>query len=220
MLKVSNLKITQGNFNIENISFEIPDAQYCVLMGSSGCGKTTIMEAVCGLRPVSEGSIVVDDKDVTNLIPSLRKIAYVPQDGALFPTMTVGQQIAFPASLQKMPDNEINSLVKDLAASLNITHLLERYPNFLSGGEKQRVALARALAMKPKVLCFDEPLSALDEELHHEICTILKETVKSRNLPCLHITHSFKEAASMADIVYKLYKGNIEKVDLASEKES
>ena len=218
MLKVSNLKITQGSFSLDLINLEIQDGEYCVLMGSSGCGKTTIMESVCGLRDIESGKIEVDGQDITDLVPGLRKVAYVPQDGALFPTMKVGQQIAFPALMQKRDPSEINELVKSISESLNIAHLLERSPEFLSGGEKQRVALARALAMEPKALCFDEPLSALDEELHEEICTLLKNTVKERNLPCLHITHSRKEAVAMADKAYKLYNGNIEKIDLESER--
>lgn len=214
MLKVTDLKIKQGSFSLESVNLEIEAGEYCVLMGASGCGKTTIMEAVCGLRVIESGKIELDGKDVSAFVPGLRRIAYVPQDGALFPTMKVGRQIAFPAQMQKKSQNEINELVKSISASLNISHLLDRSPQFLSGGEKQRVALARALAMEPKALCFDEPLSALDEELHEEICTLLKSTVKERNLPCLHITHSKKEAVSMADKAYKLYNGNIEKIDL------
>ena len=218
MLKVSNLKIKQGSFSLDSINLEIQAGEYCVLMGSSGCGKTTIMESICGLRNIESGKIEVDGQNITDLVPGLRKVAYVPQDGALFPTMKVGQQIAFPALMQKKESSEINELVKSISESLNIAHLLERSPEFLSGGEKQRVALARALAMDPKALCFDEPLSALDEELHEEVCTLLKKTVKERNLPCLHITHSRKEAVAMADKAYKLYNGNIEKIDLESER--
>jgi len=218
MLKISDLCIEQGSFTLDSINLEIVNGEYCVLMGASGCGKTTIMESVCGLRLIKSGKIEVDGINVSDLVPAERKIAYVPQDGALFPTMNVGQQIAFPALMQKKDSATINELVKNLSESLNISHLLDRSPDFLSGGEKQRVALARALAMDPKVLCFDEPLSALDEELHEEICTLLKNTVKNRNLPCLHITHSRKEAISMADKAYKLYNGKMERIDLESER--
>ena len=214
MLKVTNLNIEQGNFKLNSINLEIKQGEYTVLMGPSGSGKTTIMESICGLRPILSGSIEIEGKEVSSFVPALRKVAYVPQDGALFPTMKVGQQIAFPALMQKKPASEINELVKSIAKSLNISELLDRTPAFLSGGEKQRVALARALAMAPKVLCFDEPLSALDEEIHEEICTLLKSTVEERNLPCLHITHSKKEALAMADSVYKLFKGNIERINL------
>ena len=117
MLKVSDLKIIQGSFVLDSVNLEINSGEYCVLMGSSGCGKTTIMESICGLRAVESGKIEVDGKDVSSLVPALRKIAYVPQDGALFPTMNVGQQIAFPALIKKKSTEQINDLVKSISES-------------------------------------------------------------------------------------------------------
>ena len=215
MISIHSLHLEQGDFLIENISLEIAQGEYCVLMGASGSGKTTVMESICGLRHGYSGKILVAGIDVTTLPPAQRRIAYVPQDGALFPTMTVGEQIAFPQSLHKIPKNIINKTVEELAEQLNITQLLDRYPKKLSGGEKQRVALARALAMDPLAICLDEPLSALDEELHHEICLLLKRIVKERNLTCLHITHSRREALAIADTAYKIDKGQISPFDLS-----
>lgn len=214
MIEIKNLHLEQGDFVIENINLTIPQGEYCVLMGASGSGKTTVMESVCGLRHGYDGQILVAGKDVTKLPPAERRVAYVPQDGALFPTMTVGQQIAFPQILHKADPQTIDKTVEELAEQLNIKHLLDRYPKKLSGGEKQRVAIARALAMDPLALCFDEPLSALDEELHHEVCILLKKTVKDRNLTCLHITHSRREALAIADTAYRIDKGQISAFDL------
>ena len=214
MIKISNLSVNQGQFSINDINLEISNGEYCVLMGQSGCGKTTLMEAICGLRQQSSGKIVIDGKDITSIAPALRKIGYVPQDGALFPTMTAKDQISFPLILQKKPQNEITETIDKLAKQLNIAPILDRLPENLSGGEKQRIALARALAVNPLVMCFDEPLSALDEELHTEMCELLKKTVKERHLPCLHITHNRKEALAIADTVYKFTDRGIKKLDL------
>ena len=147
-----------------------------------------------------------------------RKIGYVPQDGALFPHLSAGEQIAFPLTIKKTLRNEINKTVTELAELMEITSVLNSYPNTLSGGEKQRVALARALAMGPEVLCFDEPLSALDEELHDEISQLLAKLVKLKKLTVLHITHSMREAQSLGSIIFKLSKGRIINIPKESHK--
>ncbi len=207
MIRFTDVSMRQGGFSLEGINFEIPQGQYAVLMGPSGSGKTTIMEIVCGLRGISKGKVEVGGNDVTNLPPGMRRIGYVPQDGALFPTMSVGDQIAFPLSLKKMPGAHIEAKVKELAEHFDISHLLTRMPKFLSGGERQRTALARALAMEPLVLCFDEPLSALDEELHNEVCQLLKTVVAENNLTVLHITHSSSEAERFSENIFKIKDG-------------
>jgi len=206
VIRIENLSISQGDFSLNGVNLDIPAGSYAALMGPSGCGKTTIMEALCGLREVRSGHIFVGDRDVTHLKPAERRIGYVPQDGALFPTFIVGDQIAFPMTLLKADGATINKRVRELAEQLEISHLLERLPANLSGGEKQRVALARALAMQPAALCFDEPLSALDEDLHDEICSMLRQIVNQHGVTALHITHSRKEAAAVADQVYRIDK--------------
>ena len=215
MIKVNDLNLEQGDFVLSSISLTIQQAQYCVLMGHSGSGKTSLMEAICGLRSFKSGSIEIANRDVSNFPPAQRRIAYVPQDGALFPSMKVAEQIAFPQKIQKLPISKIANTVEKLAEQFSISHLLERLPNSLSGGEKQRVALARALAMEPQALCLDEPLSALDEDLHHELCMLLKTIVKERHLTCLHITHNRQEALNIADIAYKIENGKITKFELS-----
>ena len=207
MIRLTDITLHQGQFSLERVNLDIAQGQYTVLMGPSGSGKTTIMEIVCGLREIESGKIEVGGVDVTNLPPGLRRIGYVPQDGALFPTMTVGDQIAFPLTLQKLPVKEIEAKVQELAEKFEIAHLLSRMPKFLSGGERQRTALARALAMNPLVLCFDEPLSALDEELHNDVCHLLKDVVSAGGLTVLHITHSSSEAERFSENIYRIKQG-------------
>jgi molybdate/tungstate transport system ATP-binding protein len=214
MIKINNLQITQGDFTLNEINLEVLPGEYAILMGASGSGKTTIMEAICGLRDIHEGSIQIAKRDVTSLAPNLRRIGYVAQDNTLFPGMKIGDQIAFPQILKKTPTAQIRLNVETLAAQLNINHILERLPENLSGGEKQRATIARALAMEPEALCFDEPLSALDEDLHQELSELLRNIVKERNLACLHITHNRREAIAIADKTYRLDRGTIKLCDL------
>jgi molybdate/tungstate transport system ATP-binding protein len=133
----------------------------------------------------------------------------VPQDGALFPGTRVGEQLAFALIVRNHPADEITRRVEDLAELLGITHLLDRYPDNLSGGEIQRVALGRTLALKPRVLCFDEPLCALDSDTHDEICDLLQTIIKKQPLTTLHITHNRMEAETLADVIYTLKDGRI-----------
>ena len=169
MIELQNITIHQGEFSLKNVSLEIPTGSYVVLMGRSGSGKTTILECICGLRRVNSGRIVLAENDVTSLQPGDRGIGFVPQDGALFPTMTVRKNISFAMDLRKWPQDRIVERVNELAQWLGITHLLDRRPLKLSGGETQRVAVGRALAVSPSTLCLDEPLSALDDQSRQEM---------------------------------------------------
>ena len=212
MIAVENLSIRQGDFSLDGVSLELVDGEYGVLMGRSGCGKTTILEAVCGLRPIAGGRILLGGRDVSVLPPAERGIGYVPQDGALFPDKPVWEQLAFSMQVRKMPQSHVDQRVRELARDLGIDHLLERLPAGLSGGETQRVALGRALAMKPRFLCMDEPLSALDEDILEEICQLFTQTIKKENVTALHITHSKAEAARLGDAVFHLAGGKLQKV--------
>jgi len=213
MICVENLCMTQGAFSLRDVSFEILEGQYAVLTGKSGSGKTTILEALCGLRRIQAGRVKLGDVDVTHLRPAERRIGYVPQDGALFPTYRVGEQLAFALIVRKHANHDISSRVKELAQMLKITHLLDRYPDNLSGGEIQRVALGRTLALQPRVLCFDEPLCALDSDTHEEICELLRTTIKAQQITTLHITHNRAEASILADIAFDLRDGCITRID-------
>ncbi len=227
MIEVQSLSIQAGAFQLENVSFMIPEGHYGVLMGKTGCGKTTLLEAVCGLKKVKSGIVRLMKRDVTQLKPAVRGIGFVPQDGALFSTMTVREHLCFALQIRKWKRPEIEERVQELADWLAIETLLDRRPQGLSGGERQRVALGRALSFRPKVLCLDEPLSALDDETKDEIYDLLKSLRDIHGITALHITHSREEARILADQVLLLRNGQIKdgssycssEVDLSYEKE-
>ncbi len=209
MLEVQNLSARAGGFEITDISFEIPTGNYGVLMGKTGSGKTTLMEAVCGLKTVTAGTILLDNHDVTNLRPGERGIGFVPQDRVLFANMTVRRHLAFGPTIQGWSKDAIEERVEELAAALQITPLLDRKPHGLSGGEGQRVSLGRALAARPEVLCLDEPFSALDEDTQIEIGEVVKQLQESQGITILHITHNRSEAERLADVRYEIVNGII-----------
>ena len=213
MIRLENIMLRQGDFELRDIQLELAAGEYGVLMGRSGCGKTTLLEAVCGLRTVAAGRIILGDRDVTALPPAERGVGYVPQDRALFPTQPVGEQLAFALVLRSLGQAEIAARVEELAELLGLGALLDRLPDKLSGGEAQRVALGRALAHRPSVLCLDEPLSALDEELHDEMCQLLERIHRETGVTVLHITHSPSEAKRLAGCHYRLVDGKIESDD-------
>jgi molybdate/tungstate transport system ATP-binding protein len=209
VIAVRHLSIAQGTFALQDVSFEIPTGSYGVLMGRTGSGKTTILEAICGLRLPSGGSVVLMQRDVTHLKPAERGVGYVPQDRALFSTMTVRQHLAFALAVRRWSYRDIEERVTEMARLLGIQHLLHRYPAGLSGGEAQRVALGRALAMRPGVLLLDEPLSALDEETREEMFALLRDVRAQTAVTVLHITHSREEARRLADRVLLLQEGKV-----------
>ena len=141
---------------------------------------------------------------MTALKPGERDVGYVPQDGALFPHLSVARQLAFALVLRKAKPKQIEERVEELAERLGVSHLLDRMPDALSGGERQRVALGRALSIRPRYLCLDEPLSALDDETHDEIYELLVQTVKGTGVTVLHITHNKREVEHLADIVFRM----------------
>ena len=204
MISVEKLQIRQGEFSLSNISLKLPKGAYGIIVGRSGCGKTTLLEAVCGLRPIDRGRILLGSEDVTTLKPGERGVGYVPQDGALFPHLSVARQLAFALILRKAKPKQIQERVEELAERLGVTHLLDRMPDALSGGERQRVALGRALSIRPRYLCLDEPLSALDDETYDEIYELLLQTVKGTGVTVLHITHNKREVENLADIVFRI----------------
>ena len=204
MIRLQNISWKAGAFALDNVSFNVPAATYAVLMGRTGTGKTSLVEIICGLRAPQSGQVWLNDRDVTHMPPGLRGLGFVPQDGALFPTLTVAEQIGFALRIQKAPSASIDSTVRELAAEMAITHLLDRRPPGLSGGEKQRVALARALAAKPGVLLLDEPLAAVDEDTQSDLIHLLKRTQQQHQITVLHVTHSRREAEGLADLRLRL----------------
>ena len=210
MIVIQNLNVRAGSFCAQNINLEIPAGQYGVLMGRTGCGKTTLLEAICGLRSVDSGSIRLMDRDVTHLKPALRGIGYVPQDRALFQTMTVREHLAFALTIQNWDRSALEQRVAELASLLGISKLLDRKPYGLSGGEAQRVALGRALASRPGLLLLDEPLSALDDETRQEMYALLKSLKERAQVTTLHVTHSHEEAELLADRIFVFENGTIQ----------
>lgn len=209
MIECNNIHIQQGKFTLSDISFRINKGDYVVLMGKTGCGKTTVLESICGLRKIDAGEIWLNDKEISKFSPAEREIGYVPQDGALFETMTVAQNIGFALKIRKWEKKKIEERVSELAKLLDIVYLLKREAHDLSGGEKQRVALARALSFYPDVLCLDEPLSALDEstkETMFELLTVLK---KNLDITILHVSHSKQEAVRLANKVLFFTNGTV-----------
>lgn len=214
MIQVENLSARAGEFALDNISFSIPSAHYGVLMGKTGSGKTTVLEAICGLKRVLAGRIILEGEDVTHLKPGERGIGFVPQDGALFSTMSIRDHLAFSLMIRKWPRLKIDGRVAELAELLGIERLLARRPHGLSGGERQRVALGRALASQPHILCLDEPLSALDDETREEMYVLLRSVREQTGVTALHITHNIREAEALADKLIVLKDGvMIEKED-------
>lgn len=195
-----------GDFGLQDLSLAVPGNTYAVLMGPTGCGKTTLLELICGLRQPRVGRVLVDSRDVTDLHPRERGIGYVPQDLALFPGKRVREQIAFPLQVRGRRDD---AMVQQLVSELGIAHLQDRFPESLSGGEKQRVALARALAAQPRVLLLDEPLSALDETTHGTAMELLRGLQAKHSLTVLHVTHSPTEAAALGQMRLRLQDGRI-----------
>lgn len=209
MIRVERLSLAQGAFRLDDVSFAIGRGAYAVLMGRTGSGKTTLLEAIAGLRPIAAGRILLDGRDVVNLAPAERGVGYVPQDGALFPTMTVYDNLAFALTIRRVAPRAIRDRVQELAGFLRIESLLTRPAVGLSGGESQRVALGRALAFHPRILLLDEPLSALDDETRESLLNVLEALKKLREVSVLHVTHHRAEAERLADKLLRVEGGKM-----------
>ncbi|MEX2693027.1 ABC transporter ATP-binding protein [Rhizobium mongolense] len=197
---------------IKGIDLDIQSGEFVVFVGPSGCGKSTLLRMIAGLEDVSSGMLIIDGKDVTHAEPSERGIAMVFQSYALYPHMTVAENIGFGLSLAKRPKAEIEQKVKGAAEALQLTHLLERKPKALSGGQRQRVAIGRAIVRDPKVFLFDEPLSNLDASLRAQMRLELSDLHKRLKTTMVYVTHDQVEAMTMADRIVVLNGGRIEQV--------
>jgi len=204
MIELIHFEVVAGTFRLSDINMAIPSGKYGMLLGKTGSGKTTIMESICGLKKNSFGSVLINNTNVTYKRPAERGIGFVPQDGALFSTMSVYENIVFSLKLRKWSTKEMEHRVKELGGLLKISSLLNRSVVNLSGGERQRVSLARALAFFPEVLCLDEPLSALDQETHKEICDLLKKIQHLTKTTIIHITHNPTEVELLSDLTYQI----------------
>jgi len=193
-----------------DLNLEIKDGEFVALLGPSGCGKTTTLLMIAGIYKPTKGRILFDDEDVTDLPPKDRNIGMVFQSYALYPHMTVYDNIAFPLRLKKVPKNEIDRKVKSVAKLLRIENLLDRKPSQLSGGQQQRVALGRALVKEPDVLLLDEPLSNLDAKLRILMRAELKRLQKELKITTVYVTHDQVEALSMADRIAVMNAGRLQ----------
>ena len=207
LIHINHVTLQAGDFRLENVSFQVPTGDYCVLMGKTGCGKTTVLEAVAGLKQVESGQITLSQKDVTTLHPRDRNVGYMPQDGALFNTMSVSQNLSFALQIRNQDRQRMQKRVDELATMLEITPLLKRQIHGLSGGERQRVALGRALSFRPTTLLLDEPLSALDDNTHDQMCKLLEDVQQQTGVTVLHVTHSQQEAERLAQWIVHIEDG-------------
>ncbi len=197
---------------VKDFNLEIKDKEFCVFVGPSGCGKTTTLRMVAGLEDATEGEIYIGDVLVNNMQPKDRNIAMVFQNYALYPHMTVFNNMAFGLKLRGMPKKEIKQRVEEAAEILEITHLLNRKPKALSGGQRQRVAVGRAIVRRPKVFLFDEPLSNLDAKLRVEMRTQLKKIHKTLEATIIYVTHDQIEAMTMGDQIVIMKDGLIQQI--------
>lgn len=209
MIELRSVNVHAGEFSLTDISVHINRGEYCVLMGRTGRGKTTILESICGLRKIHSGDILIGGSNVTSWSPADREIGYVPQDLALFPTFSVQDHLEFALKLRRQSRPAMTARTKELAAVLGIEHLLHRGIHGLSGGESQRVALGRALSFEPAVLLLDEPLSALDESTRAEMHELLRRVKGATGVTTLHVTHSTEEAEALADRRFILDDGRL-----------
>jgi ABC-type sugar transport system ATPase subunit len=201
-----------GRAALAALDLEIAPGQMVVLVGPSGCGKSTTLRIVAGLEDPSTGQVLIDGRDVTQTPPALRDIAMVFQSYALYPHMTVHENLAFALRIRKLPEAEINQRVEDVARSLGIHEYLARRPKALSGGQRQRVAIGRAVVRQPKVFLFDEPLSNLDAKLRGEMRREIARIHRASRTTSLYVTHDQVEAMTLADQIVVLKDGLLQQV--------
>lgn len=197
---------------IADITFEVPNGQFWVLVGPSGCGKSTILRTIAGLEPVTAGNLYIGDRLVNQMPARQRDVAMVFQNYALYPHMTVAENLAFGLKMRQVDSQTVRGCVETVAQSLNIAHLLDRKPRQLSGGQQQRVALGRAIVRQPQVFLLDEPLSNLDAQLRDDTRAELKQLHQRLGITTLYVTHDQVEAMTLADQIVVLNQGTIQQI--------
>jgi molybdate/tungstate transport system ATP-binding protein len=212
MIRIDNLHVEMGGFSLKDFNLVIGDREYFIILGPTGAGKTVLLEAIAGLNPIKTGSIWLNEKDITDLKPEKREVSLVYQDHALFPHLSVKENIIFGLKIRKKPLKEIQGTLNWLTELLGISQLLDRKPLTLSGGERQKVALGRALSTKPEILLLDEPLSALDPETREEVQEELGSLHKVLKNTIIHVTHDFEEAMALGTRVAVIGEGRIRQV--------
>ncbi|SHG46931.1 ABC transporter ATP-binding protein [Cognatishimia maritima] len=209
-IQIKNVAKRFGEYQaLSDINLTIADQEFMVLLGASGCGKSTLLRIICGLETATEGEVWIGGRRVDHLAPKDRGIAMVFQNYAVFPHLTVFENIGFGLRMQKQPNDEVKRRVERTAELMHIEQLLGRYSGELSGGQRQRVAVARALAMEPDVILMDEPLSNLDALLRLEMRAELKGVLAESNTTAIYVTHDQVEAMSLADRISVMHQGRI-----------
>lgn len=210
-IKFDKVVKSYGDVNIiKSLDLDIKDKEFMVLVGPSGCGKSTTLRMIAGLEDITDGELSIGDRVVNDVHPKDRDVAMVFQSYALYPHMTVGENIAFGLRLRKLPKDEITSLVNQAAESLGLDQLLDRKPKDLSGGQRQRVALGRAIVRKPSVFLFDEPLSNLDAELRVHMRAEISKLQSRLGVTSVYVTHDQVEAMTMGDRIAVLHQGELQ----------
>ncbi|MBR2561762.1 MAG: ATP-binding cassette domain-containing protein, partial [Eubacterium sp.] len=216
--RTAHLEITdKGVVAVQQFNLDIADKEFIVLVGPSGCGKSTTLRMVAGLEDISEGKLFIDDILMNDVAPKDRDIAMVFQSYALYPHMTVKENLAFPLKLKKMPQAEIDRKVNEAAEILGITEYLDRKPKALSGGQRQRVAIGRAIVREPKVLLMDEPLSNLDAKLRNQMRAEIIKLRKRINTTFIYVTHDQTEAMTLGDRIVIMKDGYIQQIGTPQE---
>ena len=214
----ANLQITdEGVVAVQQFSLDIADKEFIVLVGPSGCGKSTTLRMIAGLEEISDGELYIGGKLVNDVAPKDRDIAMVFQNYALYPHMTVYENMAFSMKLKKMPKDEIDKKVREAAAILDITQYLDRKPKALSGGQRQRVAIGRAIVREPKVLLMDEPLSNLDAKLRNQMRAEIIKLRQRINTTFIYVTHDQTEAMTLGDRIVIMKDGFIQQIGTPQE---
>ena len=218
MIILTNLRKQYGDFvAVENTTLNVKKGEFLTFLGSSGCGKTTTLRMIAGFEDPTEGSILIGGKHAEHLPPNKREVNTVFQNYALFPHLTIRENIAFGLKLQKVKKAEIKERVENIIKLVKLEEHADKSPDQLSGGQKQRVAIARAIVNNPKVLLLDEPLGALDLKLRKEMQLELKQLQRELEITFIYVTHDQEEALTMSDRIVVMNKGRIEQVGTAHE---
>jgi ABC-type Fe3+/spermidine/putrescine transport system ATPase subunit len=217
MIEIEDLSLDLGEFHLRHVDLLVRDGEYVALLGPTGSGKTVLLECVVGLHRRHAGRVLVDGVDVTRLFPEERNVGYVPQDYALFPNLTVTENLAYGLKARRTPKERLAAQVGAMLAQLRLQALAGRYPLHLSGGEQQRVAIGRALLPGPRALLLDEPLSALDEGTRSELAAELRATQRAANGAFLHVCHNLDEALEVADRIAVFRDGALVQVGTPAE---
>lgn len=218
MIELNNVEIRYGDFvAVHDLNMQIQEGEFFTFLGPSGCGKTTTLRAIAGFEKISKGSIVAFGKNLSGLLPEERNIGFVFQNYALFPSMNVYENIAFGLKARKLPKQEIDKRVREIAEKTEITAHLDKKINALSGGQQQRIAIARAIVLQPKILLMDEPLSNLDAKLRVSTREEIRKLQKAFGITTIYVTHDQEEAMAISDRIAVFNVGKLEQIGTPKE---